>query len=886
MTTLKMLPILLLCSLCRAEVAGYLYLRETPIQDAYCSTVPVPAAVPIAGAEVIVGGVAHRTAWQGMFCTSGDLTAEPLTVAYAHPLTGQVLRRTVTAKPDAGGCTITGYVARSAYGTHLLLQDWPATPDRAIYAARVTLDDGTSAISMDDGHFTFNGLAPGSHTVTAWAIFGGRVRVTMAAVQAVAGQSVVVTGAEDSSEAAPPLSFLWTSSLTRFGSPTGFYMSTCVVDRDGRPPSNVSSDPASPDYFRLHLASLITRSPVGATAAKFNGNLGYELANIADVTATATLGDTSITESVSGRSIGTGARVAAPVNIAVEPNPIVVGQPALIRWTEVGSLPSAGTSVSMQTSLASNALTYQPAPACLGASASYRGFYPRRSVLLSAEDTSRLTAGTPCAVTITTADTLDAATMRQCWRTRQVFVPGSEEPRPPTLCQSDLPLSGEGTFDGYLYFAEPPTEAVPVVDLLVISPRLVPTAIPAGSTPVACNGQETTTSRDGHLHLSGLAPEPLVLTVGHVVNPTTGEEFSRALVAQCVPQVASTEPGSLVCYLYRGADGGLRVSPGPDPESTPFLAARVLVDSPDDETDPSSSNIRLPDADGSILLTDLAAGPHHMRAEGIAGGRRYVVEREVTVAGGAVTSWSADAGDAGPAGEVNVLGAQSHSSTTIRNENTLWLCAVDSDGRFLRYTSSDTMFRVGFGPKSTDCNHVFQSGAQDSAGAWWWYLWNPTHYAGMWHLGGGGRYGCFRIWRNAAGFDTADGLVLETPNYNMPAGDPVGMPPYIKTCPSPLVAGRPAVVWWGEGAGTAGYVLWVERNALAQETVRPGTPWAGLSRPTPSRVAVLSGAEVSTLVPNTRGPCVLSVHGVNSQYWSKETMRAWNYVTISPVEGP
>lgn len=866
---------LLLLALASPALAGY----AVHVYTDGCSALPRPEATPVVGALVRSGAHITLTAWQGAAYLHQD--AEAVDVR----LPGETVWRELSVR-QTSGCAVMGYVARSASGTRLVYQTAPAQLSAAVYAARVSLD-GRSIMPMDDGAFTFD-TEPGPHTLTAWAIFGGQVRHMQTTIVAEPGKTVMAQGYETASEPAPPLSFFWTSTLTRWGTPTGYYMATCVVDREGNRPTDVSADPMQPNYFRLHLASMLEASVAGTKAAQVNGNAGYELTRDGDVTATATLGATTIRQTVIGEMIHPGDHIVQPSDITFSPNPIVRGKPALIRWQAVGDVPAAGASISIDDRYVGHPATVRVPvrPDLFGGSASYRNYYPRSSVMLSAADTAGMVAGAVYVVTVNLATTLDAATVRQTSRTAQAFTvvgPGEIAPEPAALAQADLPLSDTGTFDGYLYFAEPPHPGRPVADALALSPVAVPVGIPAGGAHVTHLGRQTTTSRDGHLHLRGVSPGPLTLGVDGVVNPTTGEAVSGELTVRLREPLAGATGavGTVVCYLY-AVPGGLRVSPESDPAATPFLAARAIIDTPVEQVTPTSA-IRLPDTDGAIVVPRLSAGVHQVRLEAYGGGSVYTVDCAVDVVGGAITSIEAVSSTVAPAAEFNVLAAQSYTHTGMHSDNETWLVGVDRQGTFPKYTSSTNNFRVGFGPKDKDSNHIFQSADQDSLGQWWWYLWNPNYCNGQWHLGGAGRSGRFRVWRNAAAFDTPDGLLLETPPCDMAMGPPIGMPQYVQTYPSPIVAGRPAVVRWGPATGAQGYVMWIERLPLFRPLIRPGDPYPAMRRSRDSRVEVLSGVETGQLMAPAQGPYCLSVYAVDSPYWSRETQHAWQYTTVNPV---
>lgn len=92
------------------------------------------------------------------------------------------------------------------------------------------------------------------------------------------------------------------------------------------------------------------------------------------------------------------------------------------------------------------------------------------------------------------------------------------------------------------------------------------------------------------------------------------------------------------------------------------------------------------------------------------------------------------------------------------------------------------------------------------------------------------------------------------------------------------------------GPGTSGPCLGLlggeAPNALGYRLQGPWDPWHGLVRTSASRVRVLTAHETGTLMRAGGGPYQLSVCAVDSVYTSGETIHAWNYATISPVEEP
>jgi hypothetical protein len=108
---------------------------------------------------------------------------------------------------------------------------------------------------------------------------------------------------------------------------------------------------------------------------------------------------------------------------------------------------------------------------------------------------------------------------------------------------------------------------------------------------------------------------------------------------------------------------------------------------------------------------------------------------------------------------------------------------------------------------------------------------------------------------------------------------------YIKTNPSPLVAGQPGVVYWEPVPGAVAYRMIAGRSPIGLEIASPADPYPGLTSPRDSLVRVLSRAETATWLDPTspKAPYVLLVYAVNSQFYNQVFAESVNGITVQPL---
>jgi hypothetical protein len=868
--------LLLLCvqhtSVAKADGLGaFVYVTSDDRASVYCSTLPVPTGVPVADAVVTTGGTSVVTQWQGL-CTLPAAPADgQVAVEGRHPLTGKRIRCTATVRsPSARYGAVAGYFVREPDGA-LVAGATPApSAATALYAIRVWLDDH-SCVPMDDGHFLFGHVPPGAHVLRGEAICDGQVHQAEASVDVWAGRTSIPEISETSAAPAPPLSFQWVTTQCRWGSPTGFYIGGAVVNRNGRRPSGSG-------------LSMTTYAPVaGLQTWPGRASVTTETPAFEDATVTATLHGTTISgQALSGGAFPLEERLKSPVNLDITPNPVVIGQPALIRWSTGWSATArrcAGFRLGIGDGVygTPQTLSIRPYP---GWSDDRPVYYPRNTWVLRAQDTALLRQGITYKLRVEAADTLDHGSLRQrcpAYLTFDAVAPDEVPPAPPPVAQTPLPVAG-GCFDGFAYYAEVP-QGKPLSDALVVSPCSVPYLVPAAKAVLTWAGRSPQfTGRTGHLHLEGVTPGTHSLRIA-AENPTTGELFTTDVTAEFVSQssyVPQDTQGTVITYLYQDAG---RAWAGNCPEAgTPFLSSRVIVDG--FPANPAQLQNLLPDSDGRVEVT-LAPGTHRLRFEGIKDGQVWVAACNVDVPAGAVRSVSMEAAPVGRAGPLNVLGAQVCGNFGLDADSSMRVRACWADGGFPNPDiPGNPNPLMTFGPTGASTTRW-----RKIVDGWMWLHQPDNSHPGEWDNAMWDCTGMFKAWSSSAGFNVPSELLTKTPQYTFPNPnwEPVklGMIPWIKTYPSPLIAGKPGIVYWGASPNPALYRFSARSSKNPRDLCPLGDPVAALTQVNASRVRVLTRDETRTwLDPAGRyAPYQLVVYAYDSPYFNCQRQRWLNYIT-------
>lgn len=764
---------------------------------------------------------------------------------------------------------VEGYFVRDEAG-RLATSPVGATQERALYSLRVWLDD-LSAIPMNDGHFRFEGVAAGVHTVRAEATYGGQVHRAEGTVTVIAGATVAPEVIEVSVESAPELAWHWVTTQNRWGNPTGMYVGASVIGPDGLRPT----DPTLQMTVR-------TNDPTEVWVSEGEPSVGHETRTFDDCFAEATLGGFTITgQALCGGSIPSSLRMKPAVNVEIEPCPVIIGQPATVRWTKGWSAtakPAAGVSLVITDGMygTTRTLTLRPSPDWFPDVAVY---YPRDSWELGAADTAKLKPGVPYVLTVDAADALDPAQIRQRFPSRLTFTavdPGEVPPPPGTWPQTTLPVVNDA-LDGFVYYAEAPGPH-PIGNELVVVPHPVAHLVPAEGAAVTLGNHITiTTGREGHLHLDAMRPGPLPMTVA-AENPTTGDFFTQPMTLELVERGAyspTATEGTVVAYVCH-TPGRVWVdrAPGAGP---PLLSSRVIVDGP--QADPAYLQNVLPQSDGRIQLW-LSPGVHSLRFEGITEGKVWTLTTAVGAAAGQTLTLAGDLAPTADAKPLHFLGVQATENFGFDADANIRVRAVTPDGLFRapQVTPGDTP-QLSLVPDKEPTRPLFPMG--------------PSLFApGEWDFGYYPRQGYFQVWPNRDQYGLPGALLMETEHYGFPLGHApmdtrVGNVYWIKTYPCPLVAGKPGIVYWGPSPLPGWYRFAVQRANICLDSAVPGDPIRGFTQPSSNRVRVLSRTDTREWLDPTSSfysPYTLCVYTYDSQWHNCQRQKWLNHVMVQPQE--